>query len=143
MTESMIYWITRLDHIHTICDCIVLMSSLCAVAIGCVLLVSYIGKAITAKYNRVDHVDDDYEMMSALFNRMKKPCLIAFAVMSCIMLVDAFIPTTAEMAAVKVIPKITAISDLSAPHACEKLKSLSNKLCNEAAKWLNSINKSK
>lgn len=98
ITEGTIYWITRLDHILDAAPAGILVFSLLSIILGCLFcaflfdtsLVECAGKDTVSRYRRVVLV------------------LLLFCVFSVFLCVGTliFVPTTKEMAMIKVLPML-------------------------------------
>lgn len=135
ITESSIYWFTRLDKlIYFIEGLSVLLIVLSVLAIVG-MIISYILMKANEQYNYDSHVDRDYATSKAMFGIFRFPaiCLVVCAFIFNIMIV--FIPTQKEYAAMYVIPKITTEQNMN------KLKSISNDMFDAACAWIKSISK--
>jgi hypothetical protein len=135
ITESNIYWFTRLDKlIHFIDVFSFLLTVLSVLAIIGIIILYMIMKA-NAHYNYDNHVDSDYATAKSIFDVLRFPaiCLVVCAFICNFMLV--FVPTQKEYAAMYVIPKITTEQNM------DKLKSISTDMFDAACKWVKSISK--
>jgi len=86
VTESMIYWIFRLDYIRAFCIGFAIVSIV----------------AVVLSFMLIDNIDDDYA----------KRCLLRLSALFAVLFILAlqgsiFIPTTQEMILIKVIPVIS------------------------------------
>ena len=115
ITTSQMYWLTRLDNIVAV---------LCLFGIACVIIACAIGFATFVEHD----IDGTY---NAGWMRTCRRLLCAAALM---WIVGTFIPTTKEMAAIIVIPKIVNN---------EKVQDAGNKLYNLAVEWLDALNPEK
>lgn len=123
ITNSFIYWFTRLDHIHSFLDGFDVFSS-------CLIIFSIIVFVIA--WGIKQYACDNEEKLMAL--TVKKFAIWTFCIagifniMICTCLV--FIPTTKEMAAIYVIPKIVNN---------EKLNNIGNEMLNLANEWMKEL----
>lgn len=127
------YWITRLDGIRS-------LLSGSGVLCGVVFFASALFWAVAAsirkaneRYNRDDHVDSDWAQSSAIANTAKPFAIWGLALSTAFSVAHVFIPTTREMAAIKVVPAIAS------PEMCEKLKDVSRDFVDVAADWLKDV----
>ena len=137
MTESTMYWLTRLDGIHHLFNNLGVLTFI-------VLFISFVTYAVTgcikgcnARWNRDDHLDPDWQAANNCQKVARPVMLCALALTITLSLVQVFIPTTREMAAIKVVPVIAS------PENCTKLKSMSNDILDVAAEWLKDIKTNK
>lgn len=100
MTESMIYWITRLDGIRGLCFGIqtfavlfTILGVIAAIAATCVSVAS-----------EEDGADDDARVANGICKIACKVWIPAFCIAMVCSLARTFTPTTKEMIAIKVIP---------------------------------------
>ena len=102
ITESMVYWITRLDSIQTTFHGItlgILILSLCWLAISIIMF------CLMAEYQ-----DDDKEKVMAKKNIKVSAPIFVLAIL--LFLSSAFIPTTKEYCAIKLVPMIAQNEDV-------------------------------
>lgn len=131
MTETMIYWITRLDGIRGFC---------CGIQTIAVLF-SILGivAAIAATCIRVgaeeEGSDDDARIASNICKIACKVWIPAFCIAMVCSLVRTFTPTTKEMIAIKVIPQITSVDNV------EKIKDISKDMLDITTEWLKDMRK--
>ena len=132
MTESSMYWLTRLDQIGSFFTGIqtfaVVFGVLGLVVVGLMLII----KNVNAQYNRPGegYVDNDYRVADTVIKTLRLPLIACAAVGLACSIATTFIPTTKEMAAIKVIPM------LASPGNCEKIRGISKDLVDVAAGWL-------
>lgn len=133
MTETTMYWITRLDGIRS-------LLSGSGVLCGVVSTVGALFWAIAAsvrkaneQYNRDDHVDRDWAQANAVEKTAKPFAIWGLALSTAFSVAHVFIPTTREMVAIKVVPAIAS------PEMCEKLKDVSRDFVDVAADWLKDV----
>lgn len=131
MTETMIYWITRLDGIRGFCFGIQ--------AIAVFFTILGIVAAIAAACIRVgaeeEGSDDDARIASGICKIACKVWIPAFCIAIACSLVRTFTPTTKEMVAIKVIPQITSVDNV------EKIKDVSKDMLDVTAGWLKDMRK--
>ena len=131
MTESMIYWITRLDGIHGFCEGFQLVAVIFSVIGILTTLVTTCIKIIA----ELENSDDDARIAGSI---RKSACTIwipAFCIATMCSLVTTFTPTTKEMIAIKVIPQIASVNNV------EKIKDISKDMLDITADWLKDIRK--
>ena len=135
ITESNIYWFTRLDKLIHLIDGFSALLTFLSVLVITVTIISYIIMKINAQYNYDNHVDRDYATAKSIFGvfRFHAICLVVCSFICNFML--AFIPTQKEYAAMYVIPKITTEQNM------DKLKSISTDMFDAACTWIKSISK--
>ena len=131
MTESMIYWITRLDGIHglfygiqTFAVVFTILGIVAAIAATCI--------SVAAKE---DGLDDDARVASSICKIACKVWIPAFCIAIVCSLARTFTPTTKEMIAIKVIPQIASTENV------EKIKDISKEMLDITAEWLNDTRK--
>lgn len=126
ITKSFIYWFTRLDHLHIFCNG---LSSICCV----LLFISLIAVSFTWFIKTISIDENNAKLFSSIFNSMKKAlvaiCIACFS-FNCLI---AFLPTTKEMAAIYVIPKIANN---------ESLQSIGSEMMDLAKEWLKELHPS-
>lgn len=123
MTETMIYWITRLDGICNFCD-VIQTIALVFTVIGMIILLA------ASILKHISESEDDIKIASSVCKMSCKfwiPAL-CIALISSFMLI--FTPTTREMVAIKVIPQIASTNNI------EKIKGISKDLFDTTANWL-------
>lgn len=126
------YWLTRLDQIHSFLVgtqvLAVVFGILGIVTVGIMMIV----KNVNAHYNRPDkgYVDSDYYMADNVIRTLRLPLIACVAVGLGCSIATTFIPTTKEMAAIKVIPVFAS------PGNCEKIREISKDFVDVAAGWL-------
>ena len=135
ITESNIYWFTRLDKLIHFIDTLRVMLTVLSVLAIVGMIISYILMKANEQYNYDDHVDSDYTTAKAIFGVFRFPaiCLVIWAFICNFMLV--FIPTQKEYAAMYVIPKIASEENMA------KLKSISIDMFDATYSWVKSISK--
>lgn len=94
ITESTIYWITRLDGMHNF------LISLCIIT-GILAVLSLI--TFFATFMVSEGEEDFYPAMKFEL----RTCFISIALLAVFFLVSVFVPTTKEMAMIKVLPVIS------------------------------------
>lgn len=137
MTESTLYWITRLDQIYSFCNGLGTLLAILAVLGVITLTIFKIIKEVNREFNRGDDLDRDFKTASSAISALKLPtigCIIGAVFMS---FVTVFIPTTKEMTAIKVIPQFATQEN------CQKLQAMSKDLLDITAKWLEDVKNAK
>ena len=126
MTESMIYWITRLDEIREFCLGLQNISTVFAViGIFAALITTCLKAAAESEGCDVDVRTTDNIRKFAL-----KVFIPAFCIATLCSLARTFTPTTKEMIAIKVIPQIASVDNV------EKIKDISKDMLDITADWL-------
>jgi hypothetical protein len=135
ITESNIYWFTRLDKLIHFVDTLRVMLTVLSVLAIFGMAIAYILMKANEQYNCDNHVDSDYATAKSIFGVFRFPaiCLVIWAFICNCMLV--FIPTQKEYAAMYVIPKIASEENM------DKLKSISTDMFDAACTWVKSISK--
>jgi cytochrome bd-type quinol oxidase subunit 2 len=135
ITESNIYWFTRLDKLINFIEGLSVFSAVLLVLAIAGLVISYIIMKTNEQYNSDSYTDSDYATAKTIFGVLRSPviCLVVCAFICNFMLV--FIPTQKEYAAMYVIPKITTEENM------DKLKSISTDMFDAASTWIKSISK--
>ena len=136
MTETSMYWLTRLDQIHAFCNGFEFLFGVLSV-IGLIVLIYFkVEKEQNRKYNNGENLDRDFVYASNIVKTLKIPtfsCLFATILIS---LFTVFLPTTKEMVSIKVIPQIATLEN------CNAFKNISKDLLDLTAKWLEDVKKS-
>ena len=126
MTESMIYWITRLDEIREFCLGLQNISTIFAViGIFAALITTCLKAAAKSEGSDADAKTADNIRKFAL-----KVFIPAFCIATLCSLARTFTPTTKEMIAIKVIPQIASVDNV------EKIKDISKDMLDITADWL-------
>ena len=131
MTESMIYWITRLDCIREFCYGIQLIAVLFAV-LGIVAAIAATCIKIGAEE---DGLDDDARIASGICKIACKVWIPAFFIAIMCSLARTFTPTTQELIAIKVIPQIASVDNI------EKIDDISKDMLDITTDWLKDMRK--
>ena len=131
MTESAMYWLTRLDGVHSFINGLefplVLVSAVAALA----MVISYtVAKCNEKDAEQSDYAKEQFELAKGFFKTSLKVFVCTAAAAACLGAASVFVPTTKEMAAIKVVPV------LAGPETAEKLKEVSSDMANAAAQWL-------
>ena len=126
MTETMIYWITRLDGICNFCDVIQTIA----------LVFTVIGMIILLAASILKHISESEEDVKIANGLCKMSCKFWIPAL-CVALICSFVliftPTSREMVAIKVIPQIASTNNI------EKIKGISKDLFDTTADWLKDI----
>ena len=131
MTESMIYWITRLDGIRGLCFGIQTFAVLFAI-LGIIAAIVALCISVTAEE---EGSDDDARIASSICKFACKIWIPAFCIAMVCSLARTFTPTTKEMIAIKVIPQITSVDNV------EKIKDISKDMLDVTSEWLKDMRK--
>lgn len=131
MTESMIYWITRLDGIHGFCFGIQTIAVISTVIGAIVALVALCIKVSS----EVEEFDDGARVASGICKIACKVWIPAFCIAIMCSLARTFTPTTKEMIAIKVIPQIANVNNI------EKIKDISKDMLDITSDWLKDMRK--
>ena len=131
MTESMIYWITRLDEIREFCLGLQNISTVFAViGIIATLVTTYLKATAESEGCDVDARTVDNIRKFAL-----KVFIPAFCIATLCSLARTFTPTTKEMIAIKVIPQIARVDNV------EKIKDISKDMLDITVDWFKDMQK--
>ena len=131
MTESMIYWITRLDGIHGFCFGIQTIAVISTVIGAIVALVAVCIKVSS----EVEEFDDGARVASGICKIACKVWIPAFCIAIMCSLARTFTPTTKEMIAIKVIPQIANVNNI------ERIKDISKDMLDITSDWLKDMRK--
>lgn len=131
MTESMIYWITRLDGIHGFCFGIQTIAVISTIIGAIVALVAVCIKVSS----EVEESDDDVRFASGICKIACKVWIPAFCIAIMCSLARTFTPTTKEMIAINVIPQIANVNNI------EKIKDISKDMLDITSDWLKDMRK--
>lgn len=127
ITETTLYWFTRLSHIHEVID------SLFAPFIA-LTIVSFLLLIVLSIIEKMSCDNDEKMIFSTICKVTKKTCCITACGVAFTMICSIFVPTTKEMAAIIVIPKIANN---------ESIKDLGDEIVNLAKEWMKEIHPSK
>ena len=131
MTESMIYWITRLDGIHGFCQGFQIIATILAVVgIITALITGGVKAAATAEGS-----DDDAKIAGSICKVACRVWIPMFCLATICSLARTLTPTTKEMIAIKVIPQIASVNNV------EKIKDISKDMLDITADWLKDMRK--
>ena len=131
MTESMVYWITRLDGIRGLCFGIQTFAVLFAI-LGIIAAIVALCISFTAEE---EGSDDDARIANSICKFAGKVWIPAFCIAMACSLARTFTPTTKEMIAIKVIPQITNVDNV------EKIKDVSKDMLDVTVDWLKDMRK--
>ena len=131
MTESMIYWITRLDVIREFCCGIQTFAVLFAI-VGITAAIIAVCIKIKAE---AEESDDDARIASGICKIACKVWIPAFCIAMVCSFARTFMPTTKEMIAIKVIPQIANVNNI------EKIKDISKDMLDITSDWLKDMRK--
>ena len=131
MTESMIYWITRLDGIHGFCSGIQTLAGVFAIVGIAAAIIAVCIKIIS----EAEGSDDDARVASGICKIACKVWIPAFCIAIMCSLARTFTPTTKEMIAIKVIPQIADANNIG------KIKDISKDMLDITADWLKDMRK--
>ena len=131
MTESMIYWITRLDGIRGFCYGIQTIAVLFAI----VGIVAAIAAACIRVGAEEEGSDDDARIASGICKIACKVWIPAFCIAMVCSFARMFTPTTKEMIAIKVIPQIASTENV------DKIKGISKDMLDITTEWLKDMRK--
>ena len=131
MTESMVYWITRLDGIRGFCFGIQTIAVLFAI-LGIVAAIVALCISVIAEE---EGSDDDASIASGICKIACRVWIPAFCIALVCSFARTFTPTTKEMIAIKVIPQITSVDNV------EKIKDVSKDMLDVTAEWLKDMRK--
>ena len=132
MTESMIYWITRLDNICSFLSNFQELATVFAI-IGIIVAIAAFIISKLAKSTNDD--DDDARIANSIYKIACKVWIPAFCVAVICSLARTFTPTTKEMIAIKVIPQIASVNNI------EKIKDISKDMLDITTDWLKDMRK--
>ena len=131
MTESMIYWITRLDGIHSFFLGLQVISMILT-AFG--IAISLTTACLKASAE-LDESSDEVRIYDYVFKLALKVLIPAFCIAMTCSLTRTFMPTTKEMIAIKVIPQIANVNN------AEKIKDISDDMLDITTGWLKDMRK--
>lgn len=133
MTETTMYWITRLDWVRSLLNGSGVLCGLVFFVGALFWVIAASIRKANERYNLDDYVDSDWEMANAIANTAKPFALWGLALSTALSVAYIFIPTTREMVAIQVVPAIAS------PEMCEKLKDVSRDFVDVAAEWLKDV----
>ena len=133
MTENMMYWITRLDSIHTMMTDLMVFTVITGIVSIIGLIVSLVRMEENERFNSDERPDRDYVVANKFFMRFRTSLLCAIISFFILEISHTFIPTTKEIAAIKVVPVLVT------PETAENIKSISKDVFEVTAKWLESV----
>ena len=133
MTESTMYWLTRLDHAHSFLTGFGCLLCIVGILTTVVSVVAWAIRSANAQYNTKTYADSDWTAANSILKITRPIAILAVSLCIAVDAVKVFIPTTREMAAIKVVPA------LASPENCQKLKTISSDILDVAADWLKDI----
>ena len=131
MTESMIYWITRLDGIHSFFLGLQVISMILT-AVGTTIALTTVCLKASAE---LDEYSDEVRIYDYVCKIALKVLIPAFCIAMTCSLTRTFMPTTKEMIAIKVIPQIANVNN------AEKIKDISDDMLDITTGWLKDMRK--
>ena len=131
MTESMIYWITRLDGIHSFFFFFFMISTILT-AVGLTIALTTV---FLKSFVELDESSDEVRIHDYVFKLALKVLIPAFCIAMTCSLTRTFMPTTKEMIAIKVIPQIASVNNV------EKIKDISEDMLDITTVWLKDMRK--
>ena len=131
MTESMIYWITRLDGIHSFFLGLQVISTILT-AVGIAIALTTVCLKASAE---LDESSDEVGIYDYVCKLALKVLIPAFCIAMTCSLARTFMPTTKEMIAIKVIPQIASVNNV------EKIKDVSEDMLDITTGWLKDMRK--
>ena len=122
----------RLDHIHSFLGGIQFLTSALGVLVFIALCYMFAERTANEQYNKPDqgYIDPDYYKANQTIRWLRWPFAACILTALACSIATTFIPTTKEMAAIKVVPV------LAGPEIAEKLKTMSSDMVDIAAQWL-------
>ena len=137
MTEASMYWLTRLDQIHSFCNGFEFMLvMLTLVGVICLIIFKII-KESNRSFNHGEDLDRDFKNADNVIKVIRLPTILCFLGAFSISLFTVFLPTTKEMVSIKVIPRIAT------PENCQKIENISKDFLDVTAKWLEDVKNSR
>ena len=133
MTESTMYWLTRLDHVRIFLNGFGCLLAIVGTLTTAVSIVAWAMRSANAHYNTESHVDLDWKFANGVLKIIRPIAVLAVSLCIAVDALTVFIPTTREMAAIKVVPA------LASPENCQKLKTISSDILDVTADWLKDI----
>ena len=130
MTETMIYWITRLDGIRGFCFGIQTFAVLFTI-LGVIAAIAATCISVTAE----EGANDDAKVANGICKIACKVWIPAFCIAIMCSLARTFTPTTKEMIAIKVIPQIADANNIG------KIKDISKDMLDITSDWLKDMRK--
>ena len=131
MTESTIYWITRLDKIHEFCNEFGELAIFFTVIGAVIAFIVLCYKAVAESEGLINEA----KTASRFCNIACKIWIPALCIATICSLVETFTPTTKEMVAIKVIPQIASTNNI------EKIKGIGQDILGITADWLADMRK--
>lgn len=133
MTEITMYWITRLDGIRSLLGELDFLFGAMAILGGLAWTIAAVIRKANEHYNRDGYVDMDWSAANLVANTARKFAIWGVVISAAFSAAKVFVPTTREMAAIKIVPAIAS------PEMCEKIKDVSKDLVDAAAEWLKDV----
>ena len=133
MTESTMYWLTRLDHVHSFLNGFGALLAIVGIITTAASIVAWAMRSANAHYNTENHIDLDWKFANGVLKIIRPIAVLAVSLCITVDVLTVFIPTTREMAAIKVVPA------LASPENCQKLKTISSDILDVASDWLKDI----
>ena len=121
LTETTMYWITRIDYLLNTVNGICMLGTLVSLIAGISLAICLIVKAVCAAD------DEDYIIASKISSIARRLLIAAAAVATLAQAAWVFIPSTKDYIAIKVVPAIVNN---------EKLQNISTEFVDVAEQWL-------
>ena len=131
MTESTIYWITRLDKIHEFCNEFGALAIFFTVIGAVITFIALCYKALSESEGAINEA----KAASKFCKITSKVWIPALCIVTICSLVETFTPTTKEMVAIKVIPQIASTNNI------EKIKGIGQDILGITADWFSDIRK--
>lgn len=129
ITPSTIYWITRLDNVRLIINLLTILFAF----LFAILFAIGLDRATVEKHYTY-HTDEYINSTRSLGDKIVCMSLAPFVVWLILFIVNAFIPTTKEAAAMYVIPAIVNN---------EKVQTVGNRLYDLAIEWMDEFKPTK
>ena len=131
------YWLTRLDSVNSFFCGIGDLAVVITIIAMIVSTVCYTVRQANSRYHSEDSPDSDYLCANSVLKIFFPvgcftACLAFLAFTVCV-----FIPTTKEMAAIKVVPV------LAGPESAEKIQKLSSDILDAAREWMDEVKAAK
>lgn len=138
VTETFVYWFTRLNHLHSFVGELAFLVGL-ATFITAITAVVYYGIKCAnettqpSSYKPKEMLDKTVSLTTTIYKKTTKVCIICLSACIGLNAILTFVPTTKEMAAIYVIPKIANN---------EQLQNISNEIMELATGWLKELHPS-
>lgn len=129
ITPMQMYWLTRLDSFVVMLACVFILLIVAVLVFGCV------GAELRSKQREWRHdTDESVNAVRATGKRLHRYAIVLAVCAAVILVVGCFIPTTKEMAAIIIVPKIAN---------SEKVQAAGNKLYDLAVEWMEGLKPNK